>query len=65
MTMDDLLLWTWVMGGTPLALALIHGPWSGRATRSARRMTLTTAPLGGCLGETAGGDETDGAETQA
>jgi hypothetical protein len=24
MTMDELVLWTWVLGGTPLALALIQ-----------------------------------------
>jgi hypothetical protein len=24
MTMDDFVLWSWVLGGTPLALALIQ-----------------------------------------
>jgi hypothetical protein len=36
MTMDEFVLWTWVVGGTPLALALIQraAEWSRDAARA-------------------------------
>jgi hypothetical protein len=36
MAMDDLVLWTWVVGATPLALALIEraAGWSRKAVRT-------------------------------
>ncbi len=34
--MDDFMLWTWVIGGTPMAMALIQGAveWSCHAVRT-------------------------------
>jgi hypothetical protein len=43
--MDDLVLWTWVVGGTPLALALINqaGEWCRDAVRSGKHARTPAA----------------------
>jgi hypothetical protein len=45
-TMDDLLFWTWVVGGTPLALALMRqaAAWSRDTVRAAM---IARRPAGG------------------